>query len=166
MSLAAVLVPLINRPAGLSVLLTQRTGHLRTHPSQISFPGGRVEAHDADLVSAALRETHEEVGIAPEGIAVIGNLPTYHTPSRFSIAPVVGWIDPPFTLELNAFEVSATFEVPLSLVLDARNYQQRSTNFEGRSRQYRALAYEGRYVWGATAAILYSLCIRLAADAG
>ncbi len=162
--LAAVLVPLVQRAAGVNVLLTQRTAHLNDHPSQISFPGGRVESGDRDRVETALREAEEELGLARHCIEVAGQLPDYEMPSGFRISPVVGWISSPFELKLDPFEVHEAFEVPLSYVLDPSNHQRRSFHFGGRHRHYMAMPYEGRYIWGATAAILYSLYRQLADD--
>jgi 8-oxo-dGTP pyrophosphatase MutT (NUDIX family) len=159
---AAVLVPLIPRGDDVTVLLTQRTAHLHDHPSQISFPGGRVEGRDQSRVETALREAEEEIGLARESIEVVGNLPDYEIPSGFRISPVVGWIEPPFELKLDPFEVTAAFEVPLSFVLDPANHQRRSYHFNGRHRDYLAMPYQGRYIWGATAGMLYSLYLQLA----
>ena len=153
---AAVLVPLVFRAEGLNVLLTQRTAHLNDHPSQISFPGGRVENTDKDRIETALRETEEEIGLARERIEIIGALPDHEMPSGFRITPVVGWIVPPFESRLDPFEVSDVFEVPLSFFLYSANYQRRHYRFNGRDRDYLATPYGGRYIWGATAAMLYS----------
>jgi 8-oxo-dGTP pyrophosphatase MutT (NUDIX family) len=161
---AAVLVPLIHRADGVNVLLTQRTAHLYDHPSQISFPGGRVETSDRDRFETALREAEEEIGLARECIEIIGTLPAYEIPSGFRISPVVGWIEPPFELELDPFEVVDAFEVPLSFVLDPANHQRRSYHFNGRHRDYLAMPYRGRYIWGATAGMLYGLCRQLVDD--
>ncbi len=160
--LAAVLVPIVNRNDGVNVLLTQRTAHLNDHPSQISFPGGRVESGDESRVHTALREAEEEIGLARHRVEVIGQLPDYEMPSGFRISPVVGWIESPFNLSLDAFEVAAAFEVPLSFVLDPKNHQRRSFHFNGRHRHYMAIPYEGRYIWGATAGMLYSLYRQIA----
>lgn len=154
---AAVLVPLVNRPEGVQVLLTQRTTHLRDHGGQVSFPGGRVEPDDAHREATALRETAEEIGLPAERVLVLGRLPDYEIPSGFRIAPVVGWIEPPFTLVPDAFEVADIFEAPLSYFLDAANYQRREYRLRGRHRHYLAIPYAGRYIWGATAGMLYSL---------
>jgi 8-oxo-dGTP pyrophosphatase MutT (NUDIX family) len=158
---AAVLVPLIHRGNDINVLLTQRTAHLYDHPSQISFPGGRVETSDRDRVETALREAEEEIGLARERIEVVGSLPDYEIPSGFRISPVVGWIEPPFELRLDPFEVVAAFEVPLSFVLDPANHQRRSYHFNGRHRDYLAMPYQGRYIWGATAGMLYAFFLQL-----
>ena len=155
---AAVLVPLVNRDGGVQVLLTQRTAHLRDHAGQISFPGGRVEPEDPDRETTALRETEEEIGLARERIALLGRLPGYEIPSGFRIVPVVGWVEPPFDLKADEFEVADIFEAPLTHFLDPSNYQRREYHFRGRHRHYLAIPYEGRYIWGATAGMLYSLC--------
>lgn len=156
-TLAAVLVPLVPRPDGVNVLLTQRTDHLRDHPSQVSFPGGRVEGGDENRVETALREAHEEIGLDRGHVEIIGTLPDHEMPSGFRISPVIGWIVPPFELKLDPFEVAEAFEVPLAFVLDPANHQRRSFHFNGRDRDYLAMPYEGRYIWGATAGMLYSL---------
>ncbi len=155
---AAVLVPLVNRDAGVQVLLTQRTEHLRDHAGQISFPGGRVEPGDADREATALREMTEEIGLAAGHVMLLGRLPGYEIPSGFRITPVVGWIEPPFTVVPDVFEVANIFEAPLAHFLDPANYQRREYHFRGRHRHYLAIPYEGRYIWGATAGMLYSLC--------
>jgi 8-oxo-dGTP pyrophosphatase MutT (NUDIX family) len=157
---AAVLVPLVNRPDGVHVLLTQRTAHLKDHPSQVSFPGGRVDAGDADRIATALREAEEEVGLAPSRVTVLGHLPDYDIPSGFRVTPVVGWIEPPLeiaTLALDPFEVAAAFEAPLAELLDPSRVHRREFQFNGRHRHYVAIPYEGRYIWGATAGMLLSL---------
>lgn len=163
-TLAAVLVPLVHREEGVNVLLTQRTDHLRDHPSQISFPGGRVEGGDANRVETALREAEEEIGLARDRVEIIGTLPDHEMPSGFRISPVIGWIEPPFTLKLDPFEVAEAFEVPLSFLLDPANLQRRRFHFNGRDRDYLALPYQGRYIWGATAGMLYSLYRQLAGE--
>jgi|SRR5262245_38867773 len=155
---AAVLVPLVNRPGQVQLLLTQRTAHLDDHAGQISFPGGRVEAGDASREETALRETEEEVGLPRTAVAVLGRLPNYEIPSGFRITPVVGWIEAPFTLKPDPFEVASVFEAPLEHFLDSARYQRRQFRFRGRHRHYLAIPYEGRYIWGATAGMLYNLC--------
>ena len=162
--LAAVLVPLIPRDTGLHVLLTQRTPHMNNHPSQISFPGGRVEGGDENRISTALREAEEEIGLARDRVDILGNLPDYDMPSGFRISPVVGWIEPPFELKLDPVEVSAAFEVPLSFIFDPANHQRRSYYFNDLHRDYLAMPYQGHYIWGATAGMLYSLYRQLTAN--
>ena len=151
------MVPIVHRSHGVQLLLTQRTAHLSDHAGQISFPGGRVEAEDATREETALRETEEEIGLGRERVRLLGRLPEYEIPSGFRITPVVGWIEPPFELELDAFEVAAAFEAPLAHFLHPENYQRREYRFRGRHRHYMAIPYEGRYIWGATAGMLYSL---------
>jgi 8-oxo-dGTP pyrophosphatase MutT (NUDIX family) len=155
---AAVLVPLIDRSGRVQVLFTQRTAHLEDHAGQISYPGGRVEEGDASREKTALRETEEEIGLASASIAVLGRLPEYEIPSGFRITPVVGWIETPFALNPDPFEVAAVFEAPLEHFLDAARYQRRQFRFRGRHRHYLAIPFEGRYIWGATAGMLYNLC--------
>jgi len=155
---AAVLVPLVDRSGRVQVLFTQRTAHLDDHAGQISFPGGRVEAGDASREETALRETEEEIGLASGSVAVLGRLPDYEIPSGFRITAVVGWIEPPFALKPDPFEVAAVFEAPLEHFLDPASYQRREFHFRGRHRHYLAIPFEGRYIWGATAGMLYNLC--------
>ena len=155
---AAVLVPLVNRAGRVQVLFTQRTQHLDDHASQISFPGGRVEAADVSREDTALRETEEEIGLARATVALLGKLPDYEIPSGFRITPVVGWVEPPFTLKPDPFEVAEVFEAPLEYFLDSAHYQRREFSFRGRHRHYMAVPFEGRYIWGATAGMLYCLC--------
>jgi 8-oxo-dGTP pyrophosphatase MutT (NUDIX family) len=155
---AAVLVPLVDRSGRVQILFTQRTAHLDDHAGQISFPGGRVEESDASREETALRETEEEIGLPPGSVAVLGRLPQYEIPSGFRITPVVGWIEPPFALKPDPFEVAAVFEAPLEYFLDTARYQRRQFRFRGRHRHYLAIPFEGRYIWGATAGMLYHLC--------
>jgi 8-oxo-dGTP pyrophosphatase MutT (NUDIX family) len=161
---AAVLVPVVNRADGLHLLFTQRTPHLDAHAGQISFPGGRVEATDASREETALRETEEEIGLGRAAVTLLGRLPDYAIPSGFRITPVVGWVDPPFVVKPDPFEVAEVFEAPLGHFLEAANYERREFHFRGRHRHYLAVPYEGRYIWGATAGMLYTLCRLLASD--
>ena len=154
---AAVLVPLVDHAGGMSVLLTQRTVHLAAHAGQISFPGGKIEEHDADAVAAALRETEEEVGLSRKRVSVIGLLDNYVTGTGFEISPVVGIVEPPFDLLIDPFEVAEAFEVPLAFILDRRNHQRIERESAGRRRCFFVLPYEGRNIWGATAGILVNL---------
>ena len=151
---AAVLVPLVNRPDGLWLLLTQRSADLPDHPGQIAFPGGRVEPEDADHAAAALRETTEETGLPADRVTVLGELATYETVTGYRVTPVVGWVEPPFALTSDPVEVADIFEVPLSFILDTAN-QQRHFRMQGeRRRDFWAIPYGERYIWGATAAML------------
>ena len=159
---AAVLVPLVDRPEGMSVLLTRRTDHLSAHAGQIAFPGGRIEPEDPDAAAAALRETEEEVGLRRDRVTLIGRLDTYVTGTGFEITPVVGIVSPPFPLTIDPFEVADVFEVPLSFVLDPGNHRRTERLFEERRRVFFVLPYEGRNIWGATAGMLVNLAEVLA----
>jgi 8-oxo-dGTP pyrophosphatase MutT (NUDIX family) len=159
---AAVLVPLIDRPEGMSVLLTQRTAHLSAHAGQISFPGGRIEAGDRDATEAALRETEEEVGLPRDHVTMIGRLDTYVTGTGFEVVPAVGIVRVPFPLAIDPFEVAEVFEVPLSFVIDPSNHRRVVRQFEERSRTFFVLPFEARYIWGATAGMLVNLAEVLA----
>jgi 8-oxo-dGTP pyrophosphatase MutT (NUDIX family) len=159
---AAVLVPLVDRPEGLTVLLTQRTDHLHHHGGQISFPGGRVEEHDTSAIETALRETEEEIGLDRRHVDIVGFLDLYQTVTGFLITPVVSFVEPAFQLNPDPFEVADVFEVPLGFILDSRNHERRSVMYKGRERRFYVLPYEDRYIWGATAAILVGFAKRLA----
>ena len=154
---AAVLVPLVQRTAGPSVLLTQRTDHLRDHAGQISFPGGRIEDHDADPEAAALRETEEEIGLHRRHIDLASRLDTYVTRTGFEVTPVVGLVNPPFELTLDSFEVASVFEVPLNFFLDPGNRRMHSRVWQGRERYFYVYPYEDYFIWGATAGMLSNL---------
>jgi 8-oxo-dGTP pyrophosphatase MutT (NUDIX family) len=160
---AAVLVPLVRRDAGLTVLLTQRTDHLYDHAGQISFPGGRAEAHDDSAAATALRETFEEIGLPHALVEVLGELPEYTTVTGYRVTPVVGLVSPPPALRLDAFEVAEAFEVPLAFFLDPGNHQRNTLQYQGRTRHYYAMPYEQRYIWGATAGMLMNLYALLTA---
>ncbi len=154
---AAVLVPVVNRPEGPTLLLTQRTIHLADHAGQVSFPGGRAEPEDANRTDTALREAFEEIGLAPHHVEVVGLLPEYWTITGYRVTPVVGWIEPPFSLVLDSFEVADAFEVPLAFFMDPASHEQRSYDYHGRRRSYFAMPYDGRLIWGATAAMIVNL---------
>ncbi len=159
---AAVLVPLVERPDGYTVLLTQRTAHLEHHAGQISFPGGRSEAGDASPVETALREAEEEIGLnRAHVVEIAGFLDLYETVTGFLVTPAVGFVTPPFELRLDAFEVAEAFEVPLDFILEARNHQLRTMLYHGQERQYYAIPYQQRHIWGATAAMLVGLARRI-----
>src|SRR5262249_50011042 len=159
---AAVLVPLVHHPQGMSGLLTQRTAHLSAHAGPISFPRGRMEEADPDAIAAALRETEEEVGLPRELVEVIGRLDTYVTGTGFEITPVVGIVAPPMPISIDPFEVAEAFEVPLAFILDRRNHQRIERDMGAHSRSYYVLPYDGRNIWGATAGILVNLAEVLA----
>lgn len=158
---AAVLFPIILRDDGQTVLLTQRTAHLRDHAGQISFPGGRVEAEDLSPSHTALRETEEEIGLPRERIEILGFLPEYRTGTGFRVTPVVALVQPPFELQPDPFEVAEVFEVPLAFLLDPANHQQHSLHYRGALRSYFAMPYGDYFIWGATAGMIRSLSERL-----
>jgi len=158
---AAVLFPIVLREDGPTVLLTQRTAHLRDHGGQISFPGGRVEADDVSPVHTALRETEEEVGLAREHIEILGFLPEYRTGTGFRVTPVVGLVMPPFELTVDPFEVAEAFEVPLDFLLDPHNHKEHSLHYRGALRHFFAMPYGDYFIWGATAGMIRSLTARL-----
>jgi 8-oxo-dGTP pyrophosphatase MutT (NUDIX family) len=155
---AAVLFPIVQRVGGATVLLTQRTAHLKDHPGQISFPGGRREPADPSPAHTALREASEEIGLSPAHVEIAGYLPEYLTSTGFRVTPVVAMVTPPFDLRLDAFEVAEAFEVPLAFLLDPVNHQQHSLHYRGKLRHYYAMPYGEYFIWGATAGIIVSLC--------
>lgn len=161
---AAVLVPLVDRPGGLTVLLTQRTDHLAHHAGQVSFPGGHIEPGDGGPKETALRETEEEVGIDRGRVRVIGRLDTYVTRTGFVVTPVVGIVEPPFDVTPDPHEVAEVFEVPLAFLLDPANHQKCSRAFGGAVRYFYAMPYGRHYIWGATAGMLVNM-YRILADA-
>lgn len=154
---AGVLIPVMERVAGLSVLLTQRSAELKHHAGQVSFPGGRMEEHDRDIVHAALRETHEEVGIPPEAITVVGYLPPMPTITGYAVTPVVGLVADDVALQIDRTEVEYAFEVPLAFLLDSRNERALEREYQGRRVPTVEFHYEGERIWGATAHILVEL---------
>ncbi|MGB8338290.1 MAG: CoA pyrophosphatase [Burkholderiales bacterium] len=154
---AGVLVALLNRDAGVHVVLTQRTDHLSDHAGQISFPGGRAEGHDTDIIQTALREAEEEIGLARRQVDVLGTLPDYFTVTGYRVTPVVGWVEAPVSFRPDPFEVAEVFEVPLDFFLDSANHLRHSLVRDGRERFYVAMPYNGRYIWGATAGMLVTL---------
>ncbi len=154
---AAVLVGLVERAEGFTVLLTRRTEHLQHHAGQVSFPGGRIEERDATPAQAALRETEEEIGLHRSQIDLIGRLDDYMTGTGFCVTPLVGLIRPPFDLQPDPFEVAEVFEVPLPFLLDPANHQTCEKEIRGQQRRYFAMPYGRHYIWGATAGILMNL---------
>lgn len=158
---AAVLVPVIERPEGLSVLFTRRTAHLSSHAGQISFPGGREEPGDPDAVACALRETEEEIGLARSFVDVAGQLDLYVTVTGYAVTPVVGFVTPGFELTPDRHEVAEIFEAPLAFLMDARNHKRGSRSWNNGVRHFLAIPYGGHYIWGATAGMLLNLHRRL-----
>jgi len=154
---AAVLIPIVMRSEP-TVLLTLRTAHLSTHSGQIAFPGGKVDESDADVVAAALREAHEEVGLTPEFVDVLGQLPVYVTGSVFHVTPVVALVLPGFSLQPNPFEVADVFEVPLHFLMDPAHHRHHRFVLQGVQRDWLSMPYQDgtteRFIWGATAGML------------
>lgn len=151
---AAVLVPLVEHPAGFTVLLTQRATTLRDHAGQISFPGGRIESEDADPWHAALREAQEEIGLKPDLVEFAGYLPDHVVVSGFRVTPAVGFVKPQYQLQIAAAEVHDVFEVPLDFILDAANHKSRSRKIGELSIDVHDIPYGERNIWGATAGML------------
>jgi 8-oxo-dGTP pyrophosphatase MutT (NUDIX family) len=154
---ASVLVPIVQRESGLTVLLTQRTAHLNDHAGQVAFPGGRAEHDDADAVDTALRETEEEIGLHRRHIEILGTLPLYFTGTGYAVTPVVGLVAPPFALQADPFEVAEIFEVPLAFLMDGAHHEVRSAVLPAGRRTFYTMPYEGHFTWGATAGMLRNL---------
>ncbi len=161
---AAVLVPVVAHEPEATVLLTQRTQDLPSHPGQIAFPGGKIDATDDSVESAALREAEEEIGLLRRHVEVLGRGPDYLTGSGFHIAPVVGLVAPGAQLTLNPGEVADAFEVPLSFLMNPANHRRGSRIWQGVERTFFEMPYQDRYIWGATAGIVRMLYEQLYGD--
>jgi 8-oxo-dGTP pyrophosphatase MutT (NUDIX family) len=159
---AAVLIPVVAHAPGLSVLFTQRTPHLRSHSGQVAFPGGRAEPGDASAEFTALREAEEEIGLRPESVELLARLPDYRTRTGFVVTPVIGLLAPPLVLAPDPNEVAEIFEVPLAFLVDERNRQRRTREFQGQTVGYYVFEYQDRIIWGATAGMLVNLNTMLA----
>lgn len=159
---AAVLIGIVPRPEGPTVLLTQRAAALRNHSAQVAFPGGRVDAVDGSPVVTALRETEEEIGLSRSHIRTLGFLDAYLTGTGYRIVPVVALVEPPFSLTINHNEVDEAFETPLSFLLDPANHKREGREWKGHFRTYYAMPFQDRYIWGATAGMIRNLYERLA----
>jgi 8-oxo-dGTP pyrophosphatase MutT (NUDIX family) len=159
---AAVLVPIVDHPPGLTVIFTQRTSHLKAHSGQVSFPGGRAEPEDPTPEFTALREAREEIGLPMERVEVLARLPEYHTRTGFRVTPVVGLLQPPVELAPDPREVAEVFEVPLAFLLDPANHRRETRVLQGRTVAYYVMRYENRTIWGATAGMLVNLYRHLA----
>jgi 8-oxo-dGTP pyrophosphatase MutT (NUDIX family) len=157
---AAVLVGVVDRPEP-TVILTERPKTMRKHPGQISFPGGRIDPEDDGPVAAALREAQEEIGLAPKQVDVIGTADLYRTITGFEVTPVIGVVPPGLSLTPSADEVESMFEAPLRHLLDPARQETRTVEFRGRERCYYEIEWEGRRIWGATAAMIVNLSRRL-----
>ncbi|HUD52424.1 CoA pyrophosphatase [Parvibaculum sp.] len=157
---AAVLVPIVEYPAGPNILLTRRSDNLGNHAGQVAFPGGKMEPGETPA-EAALREADEEVGLKSSFVEVAGYLDSYETGSGFRILPVVGFVRPGFTLEIHDGEVAEVFEVPLSFLMNPKNHERHSATWRGKRREYYAMPYNGHYIWGATAGMLKNMYDRI-----
>jgi 8-oxo-dGTP pyrophosphatase MutT (NUDIX family) len=157
---AAVLVPIVDRREP-SVLLTLRTADLASHAGQVAFPGGKIDPSDVSPVAAALREAHEEIGLSPRLIEPLGYLDLYLTFSGFRILPTVARVKPDFSLTINPSEVVETFEVPLEFLMTPANHQRKTRDWKGIARDYYAMPFGDRYIWGITAGILRNLYERV-----
>jgi len=162
---AAVLVAFADRPSGPALLLTKRAPTLKHHPGQIAFPGGKVDAGDADATATALREAQEEIGLPVQAVDVIGALPSHETVTGFQVTPVLAIVEKPFTLLPEAGEVAEVFEVPLAHVLDRSRYSVQSRRWRGARRAYFTVPWGPYYIWGATARMLCALADRMADEA-
>jgi 8-oxo-dGTP pyrophosphatase MutT (NUDIX family) len=158
---AAVLIPVVDRQDGATVILTKRNEKLRSHSGQVAFPGGRIDPSDASPEDAALRETEEEIGLDRSFVEVVGRLPDYVSGSGFRVAPILGIVRPGFLLTLNEDEVEDAFEVPLAFVMDKANHSRESREWQGRTRHFYTMPYGDRYIWGLTAGIIRMLYERL-----
>lgn len=161
---AAVLVPVVARPEGATVLLTQRAAGLAKHAAQISFPGGRIDESDESELAAALREAQEEIGLSAAHVRPLGYLDAYLTGTGYRIVPVVAEVEPGFILSVNASEVDEVFETPLGFLMNPANHHRHAREWQGVMRSYYAMPHGDRYIWGATAGILKNLYDRLFAS--
>jgi 8-oxo-dGTP pyrophosphatase MutT (NUDIX family) len=151
---AGVLAPIVEGPDGLQLLLTKRSAALKHHPGQIAFPGGKQDPNDADVIAAALREAHEEIGLPPANVEVLGTLPPHETVTSFLVTPVIGFVRQPFEIRPEPGEVDEVFAVPLDHVLDPANYLVQSRRWRGQMRHYFVVPFGPYYIWGATARML------------
>ncbi|MES2952759.1 MAG: CoA pyrophosphatase [Pseudomonadota bacterium] len=158
---ASVLIPLVMRDSGLTVLLTERTTHLSSHSGQVAFPGGKADPEDANAVATALREADEEIGLEHRWVQVLGALPIYTTGSAFLVTPIVALVDAAHTVTPNPYEVADIFEVPLDFLMDPANHRRHAVEWAGSRREWLSIPYVDataeRFIWGATAGMLRNL---------
>lgn len=158
---AAVLIPCVDRANGLSVILTKRAAHLKHHPGQISFPGGKFEPEDRCLSNTALREAQEEIGLKPSQVRLVGQLPPLTTISRFSITPFMSIVDANYRSKIDANEVESIFEVPANYLFNPQNLFMKRIHLKGTTHQIFAINYQKHFIWGVTAQIIQSLQCQL-----
>ena len=158
---AAVLVPVVDRPEGATVLLTKRTEKLKSHPGQVAFPGGRVDPGDVSVEAAAMREADEEIGLKADHIEIVGLVSGFYSGSGYRITPVLSVVQPGFDLTINPDEVDDAFEVPLRFLMDAANHQTDSRIWNNIERYFYTMPYDGRHIWGVTAGIIRAVHDRL-----
>ena len=151
---AGVLIPILQRQRELTILMTRRSDYLAHHPGQVSFPGGRMDRGDSDIVETALRETEEEVGIARHKVSVIGHMRPTPTITGYAVTPTIGLIQEDLQLTLDPGEVADVFEVPLDFLMDTGNYRESLREFKGHEFPVIELRFEGYRIWGATAFML------------
>jgi 8-oxo-dGTP pyrophosphatase MutT (NUDIX family) len=162
--LAGVLVGVIDREPGATLILTLRSAHLPSHAGQIAFPGGRADPGDVTVIDTALREAHEEIGLEPGLVTPLGLLDGYRTGTGYRIVPVLALVSPQFTPQPDVREVAEIFEVPLAFVMSVGNHRRHSREWQGHTRHFYAMPYGERYIWGATAGILRAMYERLYAE--
>jgi 8-oxo-dGTP pyrophosphatase MutT (NUDIX family) len=158
---AAVLVPILTHTGQAELLLTKRTAHLHNHAGQVSFPGGMVEANDADITATALRETQEEIGLDPKQVEILGHLPAHSTGTGFYVTPVLGVVAAPYVEQIDTFEVETVFNVPFPFLLGEGVFRREEKVFNGIPRRFYAFDYGGHYIWGATAHIIATMVEKL-----
>jgi 8-oxo-dGTP pyrophosphatase MutT (NUDIX family) len=161
---AAVLIPVVDRPDGLHVILTRRADSLASHTGQVAFPGGRLDPGEGP-VEAALREAWEEIGLDPGFVEPLGLSNRYETVTGYVVTPVVGLVQPGFELRPNPAEVAEVFEPPFAFLMDPRNHHRDSFERDGAQRFFYAMPWQDQYIWGATAGMLRALWNRLYGDA-
>jgi 8-oxo-dGTP pyrophosphatase MutT (NUDIX family) len=154
---ASVLIPVIERPRGAQVILTRRAPHLKSHAGQVSFPGGKQDPDDASPLAAALREAHEEIGLSPHLVTILGSMAAHRTVTTFEVSPFVGQVDAGFRPVADLTEVAEIFEVPLGFLLHPDNFQIHTRIWSGQKRSFYAIPFGPHYIWGATARILRAL---------
>ncbi|MFC5077966.1 putative Nudix hydrolase NudL [Vibrio thalassae] len=154
---ASVLIGLVERPSGLHVILTKRANHLKHHPGQISFPGGKVEKDDPDATFTALREAEEEIGLRYDEVSVIGHLPRLITVTQFYVTPILAFVDPNYRPSIDANEVDTLFEVPLAFLVQPKNMSAMQFTVRGKSHRVLSIPYNEHFIWGVTAQIIESL---------